>query len=401
MLVTFNPTLTGTDQRTYAVNFMKCVKAIATAAANSTPSVMGMTDAGGVSTTELITAVLANAEAGGWSVGAGDTVPTTTWNNTTNTYKMDLYVQNTGKSTYPYQKYCLIPNPNYSFSSNYTTSAMSRLYALYGVSATSPYSDSSFSAANGASAWLNYDYHNSYGGFRNSYNNCFRPDQGAVTIAVTQNYIHMICTNTSSNGWLSFAGYRETQAWEDNFNDNPPIFGCSTNTYAVGLPNTTFAWMRTLKNDGTFNGGVRLYGNNSYGAGDSYGWGGYGTNYLTHQAGNTGTSDTGSARMNGVVSGPLFNLTQHGQNVQYAPAVDSSTGTLVPCAYPINVATYGNGSFNIGGALKGVYKSLSNGGWYTMTNFYTPGATYTINGDPYYPILTGPNSYDLFLLRYK
>jgi hypothetical protein len=207
-------------------------------------------------------------------------------------------------------------------------------------------------------------------------------------------------TYTNGYGWLSFAGYRETQGWEDNFNDNPPVFGCSTN-HVAGFPNSTFAWMRTLKNDGTFNTAGRYYANNAYGNYNSYGGGGYSTNYLTFQASNGGTSDTGTARMNGVVAGPLFSLTSQGSNIVYAPAVDSSTGTLVPCAYPINIATYGNGTFSIGGALKGVYKSLSNGGWYTMSNFYTPGATYTINGDPYYPVLFGNGQYDLFLLRYK
>jgi len=44
--------------------------------------------------------------------------------------------------------------------------------------------------------------------------------------------------------------------------------------------------------------------------------------------------------------------------VHYAPAVDTSSGALTPPAVPIVYSIYGQ-SFNPGGRLKGIYKSLS------------------------------------------
>jgi len=397
MLVTFNPRLTGSDQRTWAVNFMKCVKAIATAPANSTPSVMGMTDAGGVSTTELITAVIANTEAGGWTASTSDTVPTTTWSMSTNTYRVDLYVRNTGKSVLPYHKYCLVINPSHPFTSDY--SSFPKLFCLYGAADTTTYDNGSLNGYSGA--WLNFDSDGRYGSWSHETNYCFRPDMGSVTIAATENYIHMINTNYSVSGWLSFAGYRETQAWEDNFDDNPPVFGCSINNLNnAAYPNTSFTYWRSINNYGQYNSPYRAYLNNPgyY----NYAYGGYSNNYVTWQGdGQYGTetrSDIG--RQQGIAL-PLFQLTCHGGGVIYPPTSDSSTGALVPCAYPIIISTFASGGFNLGGALKGVYKSLSNNGVYDSTMFYSPGATYTINGDPYYPVPFGNNQYDLFLLRCK
>jgi hypothetical protein len=64
------------------------------------------------------------------------------------------------------------------------------------------------------------------------------------------------------------------------------------------------------------------------------------------------------------------------------------------------------GSYNSGGKAKGIYKSLSSaangtaaGANLVISTFYTAGATYTVDGDPYYPVATGVGGQDLFLVR--
>jgi hypothetical protein len=56
--------------------------------------------------------------------------------------------------------------------------------------------------------------------------------------------------------------------------------------------------------------------------------------------------------------------------------------------------------WNEGGRLPGFFKSLSGSdAW--MNDYYTPGTTITVDGEPYYPLVTGPDTRyrDMFLIR--
>jgi hypothetical protein len=56
--------------------------------------------------------------------------------------------------------------------------------------------------------------------------------------------------------------------------------------------------------------------------------------------------------------------------------------------------------FNQGGRCLGIFKSLSGSDAF-MNNFYTPGQNFVVDGENYYPVLTGSDSLyrDMFLIR--
>lgn len=81
---------------------------------------------------------------------------------------------------------------------------------------------------------------------------------------------------------------------------------------------------------------------------------------------------------------------------------DPLTQALVPCANPIIYRIDRTGAYNSGGKMSGLFKSMSNGGGrFNMALYYTAGGTYTVDNDPYYPVVVGPNGYDMFLVRAK
>jgi hypothetical protein len=228
------------------------------------------------------------------------------------------------------------------------------------------------------------------------------------TMACTENYIHIIHPY-----YIVSCGYRETQAWEANYTDNPPIygFGISTITDVYTNPNASYAWMRSINGSGSVNTAYTFGNNHSIATAGAY------TNAVTGYAVNTGATtlqyyESGAARTGGgsVAGGrsglvPLMHLSSVGDGVYdpilIGPNADAN-GAWVPPAIPINISIqlYNPTIFlNTGGKVKGLYKSLSNHkGSYTMTNFYTAGATYTVDSDSYYPVLGG-RGYDLFLVR--
>lgn len=118
MIVTFRPTINNTaDYTACYLNFLRCVTAIATAAAGTTSlTVNPLTASGTIDTTKnCIISIDANTEAGGWTTSASHNVPGSLVN-TAQTYtalasaaaflyKADFYNAST-KSTYPYKKLC-------------------------------------------------------------------------------------------------------------------------------------------------------------------------------------------------------------------------------------------------------------------------------------------------------
>lgn len=353
------------------------------------------------STNNCVTALISNTTAGGWSVSSNNTCdPSYSGaNNTSGGLLLDLYVQNTNKSTYPYHKIAFRQNPSVPFS-NTTYASFNYIYAYHGASASPGYSDGTFSAFSGPSAIVNQrTTPTSASGF-----GAMLANDGPFMIATTANYMHLI-----SNNYIISMGYRDTQAWEDAYNDNPPVYNFSvdlrTNSTSNHYPASSFMWARYVNNTGTIQTPSRF----------QYAYTGAAVanqpNPVTAvdmNAGNShppNSSDLESARVgySGGPIAPLFHLTTHYTNgsyvISYPPGYDSSNSTFVPCAYPIVLALSKNNVFNGGGKANGIFKSLSSGGYMTMSSYYTANATYTIGGDDYYPVLSGTSNYDLFLVR--
>jgi len=130
MIVTFRPTINQTaDYTACYINFLRCVTAIATAAAGTTTlTVNPYTASNTIDTTKnCIISIDANTEAGGWTTSASHSVPSS-GNNTATTYtalasstfyqyKADFY-NASGKSAYPYKKLCFHSMENSSDGQN-------------------------------------------------------------------------------------------------------------------------------------------------------------------------------------------------------------------------------------------------------------------------------------------
>jgi len=130
MIVTFRPSInTGADYTACYINFLRCVTAIATAAAGTTTlTVNPYTASNTIDTTKnCIISIDANAEAGGWSTSASHSVPSS-GNNTAVAYtvlssttfyqyKADFY-NASGKSVFPYKKLCFHSMENASEGQN-------------------------------------------------------------------------------------------------------------------------------------------------------------------------------------------------------------------------------------------------------------------------------------------
>jgi hypothetical protein len=164
--------------------------------------------------------------------------------------------------------------------------------------------------------------------------------------------------------------------------------------------------MRSISNTATFNGparyqttqlGIVAVANTNPVTGQS----------MTTTATAPQTFDLSFVRQQAPMGG-VFQLNSHylstSYPVGYGPVYDSTTGTLVPPAYPIVMQVSRLGNYNGGGNVRGLYKSLSNSNnattAMTMSNFYVANASYTVDGDPYTPVLNGTaGQTDLFLVR--
>ena len=89
-------------------------------------------------------------------------------------------------------------------------------------------------------------------------------------------------------------------------------------------------------------------------------------------------------------------------NIIYKPGVDNTTGLAVPPAFPIMIRRSTSDAWNPGGALRGIYKSLSGPIAY-LRNYFANGQTFTIYNsvtgvnDTYLPIVFNE---DMYLIRF-
>lgn len=442
MLVVIDPKTATADEKIRAINLLRAVKAVATAGAGTTPSALAWTSAAGATGAEMIT-VIANTEAGGWSAGAQDTVPTGSFTTSTDTYKMDLYVTNTGCATYPHHKFCMAVGDQYNstnlFSGNYST--YPNIIWWYGAhTATNLGTSGAFWTSTTEIPSFRQTKNSTFG---NNYGHLM-PNDGAFMMACTANYIHFVNLNgtaytaaglsygTNGTGaWVVGNGYRDTQVWETGSSFaalSPPVCSfavdCRTNYNAAGYPAYSWAWMQCINASGTVvtpkvyvNTGYEATINGAYINPVSGSYGSHGgsnsDNYMSIDALRTNGPDSRNLRNTtyNSIALPLFTMSAHaygGYGTTIPPVYDSTTGALVPPAYPIVFSnacmTTAAPRMTPGGPMKGIYKSLStyNTG-YTMSNYVTLNQTYVVNGENYFPALTGRDAVnsgqDLFLLR--
>lgn len=417
MLVRVNPTLGGaTDERARAINMLRCIQAVCTAAAGSTPSVVPVTAPSTNGTGDCIVEVIANTEAGGWTSSASTTV-TTAYNASNSTYYLlDLYNTATGKSAYPYFKTSFATNVVYPFNSSYTSYPYIDMIVGFHTATTADGNYLSGFTSHGFAANQYSDYTsknmgpwgpsatstvNAASGYR-----AFRPSNGEYLIASTSNYIIILNPN-----FLGYAGLRSNAGWENNYNNNPYVIGFAYNCYSsysasintpssVSTTNGIAAWGYGFDNSGAVSTSPKWHvgTSNQY---DIIGGIGAGQYWSYNQ--------WGYDQWNGYV-GPLmpFGLRSNNGNTMIGPATDSATGANVPPAYPI-VANFGcattHWQFNAirsstGMVLPGMYRSLSGSDAY-MSQFYTAGTTYVVGTENYYPYTIGTYTgfKDLMLVR--
>jgi len=274
MFVKFNPTLGTSTAALRAYNFMRVITAVCTAAAGSTPVVNPLTAANTYNNDiNLITEVIGNSVAGGWTIAdpgetgnTGHNLPDATYADagiTGRTYRADFY-RASGKATYPFIKFTVLPqvqdtwttypfldiiygihtDTRFNFVAGYAPSGGSGGgTATTGRNLTAP--------ANNAAAWAAHG---------------IRPNEtasGATTgtalinfqdwfLASTPDYFILIHPGFS----ITYFGVRELNLWEQQYSDNPPIVAFHTplrahsSASAANLPRKLMAWWRLKDGSG-------------------------------------------------------------------------------------------------------------------------------------------------------
>ena len=453
MIITFDPKVGTTAPSTDAtyINFLRCVTAACTAAAGTTTlTVNPYTASNTIDTTKnCILSIDANSEAGGWTTSASHNVPSsnnntaTTWTVITSNgamaanYKADFYVAS-GKSTYPYLKLAFhIPTSNPYDSANYAGPTMPGSWSSYpvvlstfGHSTSTDWTDTNFVPTNSTSSHAN-TY--SFSPFKDMGNRSSAPyycstynpwymNMGQNTvkykIAVTANYCIIWEINSAYNsydtgfnntstmttgdysyyqryGSIIYHGLRETQGWENTYNDNPPWVSwgylhsgmgrtSSATAYNHYPTNSVGAWMRTQTNTSqTSTPSLRYVQNSSQSSPFTD---------VTMAAQNTYNLQVPLFKTR-IADGPYMGSTNATLN---PPQADPVTGLQVPGAYPIIIRSTADAQYNAGGACRGIYKSLSMP-FSNMKNYWTAAnQTFTINGETYIPFVIKE---DMWLVR--
>ena len=417
MLVRVNPTLGGaTDEKARAINMLRCIQAVCTAAAGSTPSVVPVTAPSTNGTGDCIVEVIANAEAGGWTSSASTTV-TTSYSATNATYYLlDLYNTATGKSTYPYFKTSFATNVSYPFNSTYTSYPFIDMIVGFHTTTTADGNYLSGFASHGTAGNQYSDYTSKnmgpWGASVTATTNAtiasrgFRPSNGEYLIASTSNYIIILNAN-----FLGYAGIRSNAAWENNYTNNPYVIGFAYNCYSTNsatssttaiapATNGIAAWGYGIDNSGAVTTSPKWHVgvSNLY---DPIGGGSGGQQWIYNLWGYDTWNGYAGALM-------PFGLRSNNGNTMVGPATDTATGANVPPAYPI-VANFNCSTTHwqfsairssTGMVLPGIYRSLAGSDAF-MSQFYTPGTTYVVGTENYYPYTIGNNTgfKDLMLIR--
>lgn len=431
MLCKINPTVGGaSNEQARAMNFLRAIQAICTAAANTTPSALSQTTATATpSGADVITEVISNTEAGGWANSASTNI-TSNYTSLGSPYQLDLY-QTSGKGTYPYRKLSFRTNPYQTFSGSYTS--YPHILVSHGFNTATDASGNYTLGTNmtmpgygGVTNQYRFDV-NYVSNDTNSYTvgGCLmKPGAGEWLIASTSQYFIALSGalgSTGNPGSMMYVGLRTTNAWENQYDDNPPlasvVYDASVN-YTTAAGRNASMWCRTIGPTGSVNSNPAWYriNNQTYneittGSPDQYGryidplsgsswW----ANYTTVQ---NATYSNGDYYYGNEMQVPMLTGNQglaracaRSGNAVIPPITDPATGTFVPPAFPITFARNKLSSLNPGGTAIGIYKSLGGSDSY-MQQFYTPGQTFILNGEGYYPYAIGNDAAhrDLFLIR--
>ena len=430
------------------MNFLRCVTAIMTAASGTTTlTVNPFTNNTGTidNTKNCIVSIDANTEAGGWTTSASHSIvnsgaftsPTTT----SQLYKADFY-NASGKSAMPYNKVTFtnwVGSASNMFASQLSTTLAAGWASLSGVifvngpSTTSDLTSANYAVGSHAitstaqtsttlNPWIanNSSYAGSMTGvgLLTNNTNCY------YRMAVTSNYCILweVPNNNSyasgysgtigtgaigtyvhpewSYGSLYYAGMRETQAWENALNHNPPWCAMQivhTTKASAQTSDQISAYMATMNDTGISSSTSQLYYSiNNYSTYSNIVTGLNTTLLETTQAGTQTITAATNAAINNGIKIPLFlnrdNSSTTYTNQFHMPVSDPNTGALVPPAIPIVVRRFATGSWNNGGALRGIYKSLSMP-LSTMKLYFSNGQTFTIGSDTYIPIVFNESMY--------
>ena len=435
MLVKIDTTVGATDPRARAINFMRAIEAVATAAAGSTPSVTPVSAPSTNASGDVITQVISNTEAGGWTSSSSSNVSVAYSSTSATPYILDLYNSlpgDTGKTVYPYNKITFFTNRLKMFSSTYWQTNTGTVLAAYGdnsyndaqvldviagfhtattydgnyasppVPTGSTSSGIAFATAMARTSWYlsNPYYFTSYSTGSASR---LSVNYGEYLIASTSQYLIVM-----NRYVMMYIGTRESTAWETNFADNPlfAAFCLDASNPVVGTTSARFdnmvSWMYVTDASGGVSGP-------SWKHSMAYGQtinpvSGYVNSSVTNATFWGQTVSNGGSVMSygGGYVGPLmpYGLRCHTYASTIGPTTDT-TGALVPPAYPLNFNYgYGGNEINFTGKLKGIFRSLSGSDTY-MNNYYADGQTFTVAGDSYYPYAIGDDTLarDLFLIR--
>ena len=456
---------TGADVNAAYMNFLRCVRAICTAAAGtSTLTVNPFTNNTGTidSTRNCIVSIDANTEAGGWTESTASNVVqsgsfTAIASAAAGLYKFDCY-NASNKGSLPYMKLSFhattmsnLSGSIYGTLSNTTgiTSGFATypfMRVTYGASTTTDWSGTSYvpsdSYPNYSSQLTSWSLNMSSGGGGTPSNGhpAFWVNNPTVNyrMAVTSTYCIIWEVHTSNSyavgysqtfttipsssigsasyGSLIYCGLRETVLWENSRSDNPPWVAMKLShvyypyvTGASGSPypsNEVAAYMATLNDSGIPSStATRYYLCSSYNQ-ENVMWNA--TTYTPMSQPYSSGGSTSSTSVNYIgLQTPLFWGRDSYNTIptaghQYMPTVDAATGTGVPSAYPIVVRRQASGTWNPGGAIRGMYKSLGMP-FATMKNYFSAGQTYSIYNsvlgvtDTYIPVVFNETMY---LIRY-
>lgn len=440
-------TLMG-DARSQNQQLMKAVRAIATAAANSTPSVTGSTVYNNASTGsyEVITTVLDNSVAGGWTIKTDQTTLTSNVVSANTGCETLLLYNTTGKSALPYVWFSMIegavsaaqlnngPFLSFGYASTLANCNYGSEHNVVGLASTNSAAShntrfsccvpTAFSTAS-----HRYDYRRPAG----IYNTSTR----VFYIAATSEYIHiqqdMFTQNIANSGSWFHLGLRTNQSWEDNYTDNPywvaVWLASGSDTGTVGIPayDTSGYWtvMRRLDTTaGTVGSAVNVIRatnpassststlinpvtGSSYNTSYSYIFyryeppnpisvsANYPTNYntsvsspsttYTENISFTGTADPQS--LHATIFTPIYSDSTATQILYGGLTSDSSTNAIIPEATPMYIRLYR--TTNSGGYLKNLFKSLSLQNNIDLDLYHVPDAIYTIDGSSYIGLRTG------------
>lgn len=486
MLVTFNPRInTGSTNEAVYMNFLRCVRAICTAAAGtSSLTINPFTNNTGTidNTRNCIISIDANTEGGGWTESASSNVVqsgsfTSIISAAHGLYKFDCF-NASGKGSLPFMKMTFhstvqtgtpagtpYGNGNMYKCRRDSWNSYSYMQFTYGASTTNDWtgnnSNSYVPAGIAGNQYPNYSTQstswtmNVYGANDSSVPSTemspmfyMNNPQVNYRIAVTANYciiweVHTSNSYTngfsnpfttvpssglasSSFGGLIYMGLRETQAWENSRSDNPPWVAMQvhhSNIYGSGPyigagaasyptpPNNVATYMATINDSGIPSATAQRFASMERYDQVSHLFGTR-LNLPTFPQGSAGKGPTNGLTsvqdLIGITT-PLWQGRNNGMdavatysNQLYMPTVDTTTGTGVPSAYPIVIRTMTPGLWNAGGAIRGLYKSLSMP-IATMRNYFAGGQTFSIYNavtattDTYLPIVFAETMY---LVRY-